>query len=33
MNASPPRYAGPRSLAESLSAFARMSAAYAGCNR
>ena len=33
MNASPPRYTGPRSLAESLSAFARMTAADASWNR
>ena len=33
MPAPPPRYAGPRSLAESLSAFARMTAAGARWNR
>jgi len=32
MNASPPRYAGPRSLAESMSAFARMTGADARWN-
>lgn len=33
MNALPPRYAGPRSLAESLSPFARITAADAHWNR
>ena len=33
MHASPPRYAGPRSLAESLSAFARMTESDARWNR
>jgi mannose-6-phosphate isomerase-like protein (cupin superfamily) len=33
MSASPPRYAGPRSLAESLTAFARMTAADARWHR
>ena len=33
MTASPPRYAGPRSLAESLSPFARITAADAHWNR